>query len=102
MIAPTMPAVVLTMLVAACLLAGCGGSNDNAGGDVAGGACVVLANGSDLCGDEARAWCEGFASNTDRTTAEACGSVLPASSECAAYPPSAPAYLDCVQRTQEP
>lgn len=95
----TRRAVTVICLLAACLLAGCGAS---APAESTVDECIVLTNGTTLCGDEARTWCGGFADATDRGTAEACASVASPEPGCEAYMPGSPASLECAQRSQEP
>lgn len=60
-------AAALVVLVTA--IAGCGeGSRDSPKASTA--ACVILANGNKLCGSDAKAWCEKFASDGKAPDAE--------------------------------
>lgn len=93
-----MRSALTACLIAAALLVGCGGTGTPEG-DASGSDCLVLANGTTLCDEKARAWCEGFASTTDRDTAQACDPVLPAAAQCDGYAPGTPSFLECVQRS---
>jgi len=59
----------VVVLAGLALLAGCGGG----GGDAQASKCVILDNGTKLCGQDAKAYCERFEQdNPDVQTSQAC------------------------------
>lgn len=64
-----LPTVVVAVAVA---VAGCGSGTDESADE----GCVILANGNELCGESARAYCERFARDSlDAETRLACRAV---------------------------
>lgn len=95
---------ILAIVALTVLFAGCGASggqrDSGQGGDNAG--CIVLANGNQLCGDQAASWCERFSDPSDRRTRLACETVLPdpdPAPQCDGFgSPGDPEYDACARR----
>jgi hypothetical protein len=66
--------------------------------------CIVTASAQKLYGEDAAAWCEGFAAtDQDRDTAAACESVSPTTKteiplQCEGWEPGTPEFNRCVER----